>query len=165
MARALVVEFQDDPSVWNIGDQWLLGVGLLVAPIFDESGSRQVYLPAGEWTDWWTGTRLAGRRWIDVEADLETLPLYVREGAIIPMGPVMNHVGEIPVVEITLRVAPFSGDGESVFTVPANDERIAVRYTASRGKHRVEVASSAVRIQLEQLGRQPELEMEIATLP
>ena len=55
MARALVVEFQDDPSVWNIGDQWLLGDGLLVAPIFDESGAREVYLPAGEWTDWWTG--------------------------------------------------------------------------------------------------------------
>ena len=68
-------------------------------------------------------------------------------------------------VEITLRVAPFSGDGESVFTVPVNDERIAVRYTAAGGKHRVAVAPSSVRIQLEQLGCQPELEMEIATLP
>ena len=165
MARALVVEFQDDPNVWNIGDQWLLGDGILVAPIFDESGSREVYLPAGDWRDWWTGARLAGRRWIRVEADLETLPLYVREGAIIPIGPVMNHVGEFPVVEITLRVAPFSGDGESTFTVPVNDERIPVRYTAARGKHRIEIAPRAVGIQVEELGRQGDSQMEITTLP
>ena len=100
-----------------------------------------------------------------MEADLETLPLYVREGAIIPMGPVMNHVGESPVEEITLRVAPFSGDGESSFTVPVNDERIAVHYTASRENHRIELAPSAVRIQVEELGSRSGSRMEITTLP
>ena len=164
MARALVLEFQDDPSVWNIGDQWLLGDGLLVAPIFDESGVRQVYLPAGEWTDWWTGARLAGGRWIQVEADLETLPLYVREGAIIPMGRVMSHVGESPVSELTLRVAPFSGDGETSLTVPADDERIAMRYTAASGRHRIEIAPSPVRIQVEELGSRDGPPMEVTTL-
>jgi alpha-D-xyloside xylohydrolase len=163
MARALVVEFQDDPSVWNIGDQWLLGDSLLVAPIFDESGAREVYLPAGTWTDWWTGARLAGRRWTHVEADLETLPLWVREGAIIPMGPVMNYVGEFPVEEITLRVAPFEGDGESEFTIPVNDERIPVRYSAERGKHRVAIAPSAVRFQVEELGPGSDRRIEVTT--
>jgi alpha-D-xyloside xylohydrolase len=164
MARALVVEFQDDPSVWNIGDQWLLGDWLLVAPIFDESGARKVYLPTGTWTDWWTGARLAGRRWTQVEADLETLPLYLREGAIIPMGPVMNYVGEFPVEEITLRVAPFEGDGESEFTIPVNDERIPVRYSAEGGKHRVAIAPSAVRFQVEELSAGSDPRIEVTTL-
>ena len=100
-----------------------------------------------------------------MEADLETLPLYAREGAIVPLGPVMNHVGEFPVAEVTLRVALFSGDGESSFTVPVNDERIEVRYTATRGRHRVETTPSAVKIQVEEIGGRSDSPTEITTLP
>jgi alpha-glucosidase (family GH31 glycosyl hydrolase) len=99
-----------------------------------------------------------------VDADLETLPLWVREGAIIPMGPVMNHVGELPVEEITLRVAPFEGDGESRFTVPVDDERIEVRYAASGGRHRVAIAGSAIQFHVEELGAKGASRIEVTTL-
>jgi alpha-D-xyloside xylohydrolase len=152
MARALVLEFQDDPNVWNLGDEYLFGDSLLVAPITDETRQREVYLPAGCWTDWWTGERLEGGRWIHVEADIETLPLWAREGAIIPMGPAMSHTGEFPVEEIVLRIVPFQGDGESEFVVPVNDERFAVRYTASGGEHTLATAKSQVAFRVEILG-------------
>jgi alpha-D-xyloside xylohydrolase len=152
MARALVLEYQDDANVWRLGDQWLFGEALLVAPIADPSDKREVYLPAGRWTDWWTGERHDGGRWIHVEAGLETLPLFVREGAIVPMGPVMNHVGEFPVEEVTLRIAPFAGEGESRFVVPVNDERVAVRYVAAAGSQRLELGPSRVRFGVEALG-------------
>lgn len=152
MARALVVEYQDDPTTWNIGDQWLLGDALLVAPIFDESNRRSVYLPAGMWTDWWTGERLPGRRWIEVTANLGTLPLYVREGAVIPLGPALNYVDERPTDEITLRIAPFTSQGETRFTVPVNEQRVEVRYTADRGEHRVAVGPSGTRFRVEAIG-------------
>jgi len=152
MARALVLEYQDDANVWRLGDQWLFGEALLVAPIADPSDAREVYLPAGRWTDWWTGERHDGGRWIHVEAGLETLPLFVREGAIVPMGPVMNHVGEFPVEEVTLRIAPFAGEGEARFVVPVNDERVAVRYVAAAGSQRLELGPSRVRFDVEVLG-------------
>jgi alpha-D-xyloside xylohydrolase len=152
MARALVLEYQDDPNVWRLGDQWLFGDALLVAPIADPSDAREVYLPAGRWTDWWTGERHDGGRWIHVEAGLETLPLFVREGAIVALGPVMNHVDEFPVEAVTLRIAPFAGEGESRFVVPVNDERVAVRYVATAGSQRVELGPSQVRFDVEVLG-------------
>lgn len=152
MARALVVDYQNDPTVWDISDEYLLGDSILVAPITDPSNKRAVYLPEGTWTDWWTGEQLAGRRWLDIEADIETLPLYVREGAIIPMGPVMQYVDEFKVKEIELRIAPFKGDGKSTFTVPVNDEKVVVEYLAHAGKHTVKVGDSNVRFNIVVIG-------------
>ena len=150
LARALVVEFQDDPTVWPLGDEFLFGDSLLVAPIADPSGRREVYLPAGVWTDWWTGARVDGSRWLRVEADLETLPLWIREGGIVPLGPVMSYVDEVPTREISLRIAPWSGDGESEFAVPVNGERVEIRYTARAGEHSVEVGPSSVDFRLDE---------------
>jgi alpha-D-xyloside xylohydrolase len=144
MARALVIEYQDDPNVWNVGDEYLLGDSLLVAPITDETDRRAVYLPAGVWTDWWTGERLTGGSWRTIEADIETLPLYIREGGIIPMGPVMNYVGERKVGDITVKIAAFEDEGRSMFAVPVNDETVLVEYSAANGKHRVQVGPTDV---------------------
>ena len=151
MARPLVVEYQDDPNTWNIADQWLLGDALLVAPILEDSNRRAVYLPAGVWTDWWTGERLPGGRWFEVTAGLETLPLYMREGGIVPLGPVMGCVDEQRTEEITLRIAPFSSQGSSSFVVPVNDEMVAVRYEATATGHTVRIAPSHVRFRVEPL--------------
>lgn len=152
MTRALVIDYQNDPTVWDISDEYLFGDSILVAPITDPSNKRAVYLPEGTWTDWWTGEQLAGRRWIDVEADIETLPLYVHEGAIIPMGPVMQYVDEFKVKEIELRIALFKGDGKSTFTVPVNDEKVAVEYLADAGRHTVKIGDSDVRFNITVLG-------------
>ncbi|MBA7471731.1 hypothetical protein ES707_07041 [subsurface metagenome] len=152
MARALVVDYQNDPTVWNISDEYLFGDSILVAPITDPSNKRAVYLPEGTWTDWWTGEQLEGRRWIDIEADIETLPLYVREGAIIPVGPVMQYVNELRVEEIELRIAPIKGEGKSSFTVPVNDEKVAVEYLVAGGRHTVKIGDSKVRFNITVLG-------------
>lgn len=152
MARALVVDYQNDPTVWNISDEYLFGDSILVAPITDSSNKRAVYLPEGTWTDWWTGEQLEGRRWIDIEADIETLPLYVREGAIIPVGPVMQYVDELKVEEIELRIAPIKGEGKSSFTVPVNDEKVAVEYLVAGGRHTVKIGDSKVRFNITVLG-------------
>jgi len=85
MMRALVVEFQDDPNTWHIADQFLFGDSLLVAPVYDASGQRRVYLPAGGWIDWWTKEPIEGGRWITVRSPLETIPLYQREGSHVPL--------------------------------------------------------------------------------
>ena len=86
MMRALVVDYPDDPTTYNIGDEFLFGDDILVAPIMTEQSVRRVYLPKGTWTCWWTGKRIDGARWIEVEADMETLPLYIREGGDHPAG-------------------------------------------------------------------------------
>lgn len=102
--RALVLEFQDDPTVFTIDDQYLLGDSFLVAPIMEETNQRRVYLPAGNWVDYWTKERVTGARWLDVEAPLEVLPMWVRAGAIVPMGPVRQYVDEKPLDPLTLEL-------------------------------------------------------------
>jgi alpha-glucosidase (family GH31 glycosyl hydrolase) len=92
MMRPLIIEYQNDPNVAAIDSQWLFGDDLLVAPICDDSDKRQVYLPAGIWTDWWNGEKLQGSRWITAEADITKIPLFIREGAEIPMGPDIQFI-------------------------------------------------------------------------
>jgi alpha-glucosidase len=124
-----------------------------VAPIVDASSRRRVYLPRGVWTDWWTGERFTGSRWTEAEAGLDVMPLYLREGAIVPMGPVMNYVDETPVKELTIRVAAFEGDGRSSFVAPVNDEQVLIEYEAKKGKHTVSVDPCGVTVRLEVVGK------------
>jgi alpha-D-xyloside xylohydrolase len=102
--RALVIEFQDDPTVFTIDNQYLFGDSFLVAPIMDETNHRRVYLPMGDWVDYWTKDTVTGGRWLDIEARLEILPIWVRAGAIIPMGPVQQYVDEKPLDPLTLEL-------------------------------------------------------------
>ena len=152
LARPLVVEYQQDPTVYNIGDEYLFGDSLLVAPIFTEETSRRVYLPDGVWTDWWTGERLAGNRWITRQADIETMPLYIREGGLIPMAPVMDYVDAVRTEEIELKVSLFTGNGRTYFEVPVNDEIIPLEYVAENGRHTLTIGKSDVRFNVQALG-------------
>jgi len=154
VSRALVLEYPEDPTTWSLGDQWLFGDSLLVAPILDESGHRRVYLPEGPWTDWWSGERSEGPCWVDVQADLETLPLWLREGAVVPMGPVMDHVDQHPLDELTLRIAPFRTDGTRALRIPTAQGDLAIAYRAEGGRHRVTVPP-AVGVPLDVLGPDP----------
>lgn len=104
MLRALVVDHQEDPTTHAIEDEYLFGRDLLVAPILDETEHRKVYLPRGVWTDYWSKETVEGGRWTEVEAPLETLPIYVREGAIVPHGPVMQYVDEVPCNPLTVEI-------------------------------------------------------------
>jgi alpha-D-xyloside xylohydrolase len=140
MLRPLVIEYQDDPTVRTIGDQYLFGSSLLVAPILSESDTRMVYLPAGTWTDWWSGELLTGARWLEVSAGLETMPIYIREGAIIPMGPTMNYIDEKQIDEYQIRLGHFSEGDRSKFTLRHGEQAVEILAQASAGQ--VEISSA-----------------------
>ena len=93
--RALWLHYPDDPMAAACPDQYLWGPDLLVAPVVEKGATtRQVYLPGGTWYDFWTGERVAGGRQITRAVELETIPLYVRAGSILPLGPVKQHAAE-----------------------------------------------------------------------
>jgi alpha-D-xyloside xylohydrolase len=103
MLRALLVDSPDDPAAWGEELAYRLGPDLLVAPMTDPSGSRTVYLPAGEsWVDWWTGSVHPGGHHLRVSQPLERIPLFARLGALIPTTPPGDTVGDGPFAEITL---------------------------------------------------------------
>jgi alpha-glucosidase (family GH31 glycosyl hydrolase) len=93
--RALWLHYPDDPKAVACGDQYLWGRDLLVAPVVEEGAtSRRVYLPRGAWYDFWSGERVEGGAEISRKVDLETMPLFVRAGTILPLGPVKQCVEE-----------------------------------------------------------------------
>ncbi|MGC1413985.1 MAG: TIM-barrel domain-containing protein [Candidatus Acidiferrum sp.] len=93
--RALWLHFPDDPKATACGDQYLWGKTMLVAPVVEKGAeTRKVYLPAGGWYDFWTGEFLEGGGEISRRVDLETIPLYLRAGSILPLGPVKQFTGE-----------------------------------------------------------------------
>ncbi len=95
VARSLLLSYPDDPVCWHTDDAYLFGPDLLVAPVLQQGATaRQVYLPAGIWWNYWTGEQLQGGRYHRVDAPLEVLPLFVRDGSMIPMGPDQQFVGE-----------------------------------------------------------------------
>jgi len=120
--RALWLHHPDDPAAVARGDEYLWGRDILVAPVVEKGAtSRRLYLPRGAWFDFWTDQRFDGGREIDRRVDLETMPLYVRAGAIVPMGPVRQYTAEPPNGPMTVTVYPgmdgsfalFEDDGTS----------------------------------------------------
>lgn len=104
--RAMVMDFGDDENVINTGDQYMFGPSLLAAPVYSYmSRTRKVYLPAScGWFDFYTGKYYRGGQTIDAEAPYERMPLFVREGSIIPAGPEMMFTGQKPADPVTLFV-------------------------------------------------------------
>jgi alpha-glucosidase len=111
--RALWLHHSDDAAAVGRGDEYLWGRDLLVAPVVEKGAtSRRLYLPRGTWFDFWTEQSVHGGRELDRAVDLATMPLYARAGAVVPMGPVRQYVGEPSDEPVTLIVFPGS-DGES----------------------------------------------------
>ena len=105
--RALWLHFADDPKAVARGDEYLWGKNLLVAPVTEKGArERQLYLPRGDWYDFWTGARLEGGRGISRPVDLETIPLYVRAGAILPEGPTKQFTSENVEGPLSARIYP-----------------------------------------------------------
>jgi alpha-D-xyloside xylohydrolase len=116
--RALVMDFREDPRVWNISDQFLFGPSLLVNPVTEPGATtRRLYLPKGKWYNFWTGESLDGGRAIDSPAALGEMPVFVRAGTILPLGPA-NEFAEQSNDPIELRI--YTGaDGD--FTLYEDD--------------------------------------------
>jgi alpha-glucosidase/alpha-D-xyloside xylohydrolase len=130
LMRAMWLHYPNDPRAAALGTQFLWGRDLLVAPVFEKGAtSRQVYLPAGDWYDWWTNTREVGGRTVRRDVDLATMPIYVRAGAIIPVDPVRQYTGE-PVTEpTTLRVYRGADGSFTLYT----DDGISQAYLKGKG--------------------------------
>jgi alpha-glucosidase/alpha-D-xyloside xylohydrolase len=121
--RALWLHDPEDPQAVACGDVYFWGRDILVAPVTEKGAmSRGLYLPQGDWHDFWTGELIAGGRQITREVDLRTLPLYVRSGAVIATGPVRQSTGEASDEPLRLTVYPgcdgkavlYEDDGESL---------------------------------------------------
>ncbi|MCD6290639.1 MAG: DUF4968 domain-containing protein [Anaerolineae bacterium] len=103
--RPLAYAYPDDPVTYELSDEFLWGDAFLVAPVYQEKARhRAIYLPSGRWIDYWTGEVHDGPTWIVRKAPLDTLPLYVQAGSIIPTGPVMQYTDEKPLDPLTLDV-------------------------------------------------------------
>jgi len=105
--RPLVMDFAADTRVRNIGDQFMFGSSLLINPVTEEGATtRHLYLPDAKWVDFWTGEPHAGGSYIDAPAPLSSMPIFVRAGSIVPMGPDLQYSTEKLADPIELRVYP-----------------------------------------------------------
>ena len=142
--RPLLLNYQDDESTYNLDDEFMIGDDLLLAPIVKpDVTSRLVYLPKGVWYDYWTNKKYSGGTMIRAEAPLETVPMFVRGGAIIPMASEMNYVGERASDPITFAIYP--DDKGSASTTLYEDDGLTPAY--ERGVFRrttVDVKRSAI---------------------
>jgi alpha-glucosidase/alpha-D-xyloside xylohydrolase len=107
MMRALWLHHPDDANAVARGYEFFWGPDILVAPVFEKGAtSRRLYLPRGTWYDFWTEERVEGGREIDRAVDLATTPMYVRAGAVLPLGPVKQYSSEPSSEPMTLVVYP-----------------------------------------------------------
>jgi alpha-D-xyloside xylohydrolase len=106
MMRALAFDYPSDPMALNIPDQYMFGPAILVNPVSDQGATaRSLYLPANvTWYDFWTGNTTQGGQRIMAPAPIDHMPLYVRGGSILPMGPIVQYAAEKPADPIELRV-------------------------------------------------------------
>ena len=105
MMRGLPMDYPGDPEVRDLSDQWMLGPALMPCPVYEyKARSREVYFPEGGWYDFYTGKFIQGGRRITVEAPYERMPLFVREGSIIPVGGAAEWTEDLPADHITFLV-------------------------------------------------------------
>jgi alpha-glucosidase len=105
--RAMILEYPDDPEAIKAESQFMIGEELLVAPVVEKNAEvKRLYLPQGDWIVFEAGTKYKGGQWIDFPVNLETIPLFVRSGSIIPMMPVMQYIHQQKNYPIILKVFP-----------------------------------------------------------
>ena len=121
MQRSLAFDYASDPRVYNIADQFLFGDSVMVAPVVtpvdNQNKKRSVYFPAGTWVNFWTGDAVQGGASRAVDASLDIIPLFVKAGAIVPLGPFVKHTNE---VADPLEIRIFAG-ANAAFTLYEDD--------------------------------------------
>jgi alpha-D-xyloside xylohydrolase len=117
--RALFMDFPNDPKVADLGNEYMFGSAFLVAPVTEQGATgREVYLPAGtDWYNYWTNERLHGGQTINVPAPIDTLPLFVRAGSILPLGEPVESTNQVQAIT---KVRVYTG-ADSDFTLYQDD--------------------------------------------
>jgi len=130
--RALFMDFPADERVADIRDEYMFGPALLVAPVVEQGATtRDVYLPAGcDWYNYWTNEKLHGGQTVKVQAPIETVPLFVRAGSILPLGTPVESTHE---KQALMKVKVYSGR-DAVFTLYNDD---GTTYGYERGEHSI----------------------------
>ncbi len=131
--RPLVMDWRGDPNTWNLGDQFMFGPAILVNPVLKaDATKRSVYLPAAAaWYDFWTGKSLTGGHEIEADAPLDRIPLFVRAGSILPLGPQIEYAEQDPAGDMELRIYR-GADGKFDLYEDAGDG-----YEYEKGQHSV----------------------------
>ena len=140
--RPMQLAFPEDPAVGHLDRQYMLGDDLLVAPVFTETGEVDFYLPEGEWTNYLTGATVTGGRWVHEVHGFDSLPLYVRPGAVIPVGSRDDRPDYDYLDGLTLEVFPGGTSRELTVTTP---DGAAATFTVERGESSVAVSSTSAR--------------------
>jgi alpha-D-xyloside xylohydrolase len=105
MMRPLVMDFRNDTRAQNITDQYLFGPAILVNPVTEPAATtRHLYLPDAKWYDFWTGVSTQGPKAIDTPAPIDRIPLFIRAGSILPLGPDIEYAAEKPADPLEIRV-------------------------------------------------------------
>ncbi|TDW96919.1 glycoside hydrolase family 31 protein [Dinghuibacter silviterrae] len=119
LMRALWLQYPADTVARGLGSEYLWGRDLLIAPVFEKGATqRHLYLPRGQWYDWWTNDITTGGCWIDRPVTLSVMPIFVRAGAIIPLDTIRQYTGEHVTTPMTLKIYP-GADGD--FTLYQDD--------------------------------------------
>jgi alpha-D-xyloside xylohydrolase len=142
--RAMPLAFPHDHPAWPFDEQYMLGPSLLVAPIIQPGGQKSVYLPQGTWFDYWSGEEIQGGRMIDCQMPLERIPVFGREGCILPLGPVVRHSGE-------LKDQP-GVQGLKLFGLPSAQAGLTGLAQVAAGDDGVEINGLPTGISLETMG-------------
>lgn len=128
--RPLLMEFPNDPLVSNMTSQWLMGSGLLAAPLLNSGSSRKVYLPACRWYDFEKNTYIDGPVNLTVYKAIDQIPVFVREGSLLPLGPVVPHTGFDTLAPLELHIYPgknatfnFAEDDGETYNYTTNEVR------------------------------------------
>jgi alpha-D-xyloside xylohydrolase len=116
--RALVLDWPDDPNVRQTDDEFMFGDSVLVAPMFAGQKSRQVYLPGGDWYDFWTHARLPGGSTIEVTNAVGQIPLFVKGGTLLPLAKPVEYIDAETCFEITVNII---GENPAAFTLHEDD--------------------------------------------
>ncbi len=130
--RGLFLDFGSDPKVADIGDEYMFGPALLVAPVTDQGATRKdVYLPAGtDWYNFWTNERLHGGQQVTVAAPIDQIPLFVRAGSILPLGASVERTDERQAIAKVLVYPGADGD----FTLYNDD---GTTYASEHGEQQI----------------------------
>ena len=125
--RALVLDFPADAATWEIDDQFLVGSNVMVAPVFAGDQTRRVYLPEGDWFDFWTEKRHSGKQSIHVEVPLNQIPIFVKGGSLLPLAEPTPHTGD---PNSWLLEARLYGSGPASTTIYEDDDSFDPRLEA-----------------------------------
>jgi alpha-D-xyloside xylohydrolase len=147
--RPLVLEYPDDPVAPHVETQYLLGPSLLVCPVLNAEGRCRVYLPAGRWHDWWDGTVYDGPRHLDLTVPLDRLPLFVKDGSVLPLAPSMSHTGAAPWEPLELQVR---GEAMAELVLWTPHQRVPVRADRRHNRLRVRIENATQRWRVRLVG-------------